>query len=201
MKLVLFLSLSFVSLCCGQQKKNDLKECAQLSNQAIASLQDYLHKRQDTTNLVKAAEFYDSAIKCDSLNFINYQGKLTVINMLGQYRESIKLIDKLYDLSGKTDVHLLVTKALVFEKIGIMDSSKIYFDRAFRAYDAQLAQNPPDSLRIISDKLYLIAITQGKKSAMEGLQSYLVRHPNDPSLKLYEKILRDFDRNTILSGN
>jgi tetratricopeptide (TPR) repeat protein len=200
MRIRLYFILLGISLtCCGQQK-TDRDNCPELNNLAVASLQDYLQNGQDTLDLLKSLEFYDKAIGCDSSNAINYMGKLTVINMLGRFSESLKLNDKLYELSEGRDVHMLTAKGVTFERLGMIDSSKMYFDRAILAFDRQLALSPPDSLRIIGDRLYVIAITEGKASAIEKLQPYLAKYPNDSTLKLYEQILRDFDRKTILPG-
>jgi hypothetical protein len=196
-----FFLIFLISVCCGQAlKDNDLSRCSEFSRLATAKVQDYLLRGRDTIDLVQAASFYDQAILCDPSNSLHYQGKLTTVNMLGRFSESLKLIDKIYQLSGENDIQMIVAKAVIFEQTGAVDSSNVYYRIAYQAYDSRLAAKPPDSLRIVCERLYLTAIVEGKESAISKLKPYLERHPEDPTLIAYHELFLNFDRQSILSS-
>jgi tetratricopeptide (TPR) repeat protein len=186
--------LSF--FCCGQNKKDKLA-CSEFNMRGVEGLQTFKNSR-DSSALLKSLYFFDKAIECDPTNAINYQNKLIVLNQLSRLREALKVIDKVYELSDGKDVKLLVSKGIIYERLTQLDSSSLWYNKAFQKYSEQLERHTPDSIRIIGDRLYLTAIMEGKDSAMEKLKPYLSKYPNDSTLKLYEDLLQQFDRKVII---
>lgn len=194
MKLLLPLLL-FVFFCCSRKVTAD--NCTELNIQAVDALNEYTRSGNDSSQLLISLGFFNKAIECDSSNVINYQGKLSVMNLLGRNEESLKIINKLISLNDVRFASLFTTKALIFERIGVKDSSEVYFQKAFFDYDQQLALKPADSLKVMCEKLYLIAITENKDVAIEKLKTLEDKYPDDPTIRVYEEILMRFDRSIL----
>lgn len=195
---VLLLSCLFFLAC--SQERHEKGSCSEINSQASEKLYDYLYGDKDQKKLLVALELYDKAIKCDRLNSVNYQGKITVLRLLGKNRESLALLDTLFELSNRSDASVLVSKGILYEKMGMNDSSAIECTRALNIYDTKIKQKSSDSLRLICEKIYLTAITQGKEVAIQKFRPYLLAYPEDSTIKTYEIILRDFDRTLISNG-
>jgi tetratricopeptide (TPR) repeat protein len=195
--LLFFLSISF--FCCSQSRENKKQnDGVNFNKQAVRKLQGFL-QTGDSTSLYESLQLYDKALANDSTDVISIQGKLTILSILGRFDASLTLVNRMLKMSRSNTPQLLISKALLFEKLRKQDSSRVYFDSALYLYDKLIEQKLPDSIITTCNRLYLIAIIKGKQEAMIELNQYLTKYPNDSTLKIYAELLRDFDRKTILS--
>lgn len=179
---ILVAILLVVSFCgnisTGNQSKTD---CKKFNRQAMDSLMVYktsFDKKKST--LESSLRLLDDAIKCDSsLNVANFN-KVTVLNELGRFNESIRLIDRLIRLNK--DSSLLLTKAPIYDKINKHDSLTITYKFAYNFFNRRIKDNPRDA-NIIFGKLFSQSKIYGKDSVISEIDQYLKKYPNDANLK------------------
>ncbi len=181
---------------CGQATE-DTSSCANFTFKGSEKLNEYLFNGKNEKHLSEALEQLNKAINCDSLNSDAYQKKISVLILLNRHQESLKCFDKVFELSKGNNAQVLVTKALVYEELGKTDSSKVTFKHAFDIYNRRLEQHPADSLTVICEKIFLISVVEGKDRAFKIFEPYLSMYPHDPTIKLYEIIFKDFDREAL----
>lgn len=191
------LFLVILAVCCGQHESKQA-DCSKHYDSALTSLQHYFNIKHDSIKLLETLDLYDKAIQCDTTNINAYQGKFTTVYLLGRYKESLKILDKIGQIGNYRDVKVLVSIGLVYERMDRMDSAKNIYNRALLECDKQFEKYPADSIRIICDKLYILAVDRGKEYSLKQLDQYLSDRPEDQMLLDFKLYLRDFDKNRIL---
>lgn len=186
-------------LCIGclRPSSDHAEECKKYNQQAVDYQLQYSETR-DTTLLIAAMENFEKAIQCNPGSIVNYQGKLSVLLTLERYQESLPVFDHVFKLSGDRDVYTLLGKALVLERMGLFDSSKKVLGIASSNLDEQFIKYPQDSSDLFCQGLYLTAVRYGKDSALTKSTRYMRMYPNDSTIQVFARHLRDFDRNALL---
>lgn len=116
--------------CKQNASKNETADaaCFKLIDKAVAKLQKF-GLAMDTTQLDSALFYYDEAINCDRTNDTKSANKATT---LGRYRESLTIIDNVFkvrEVPTSKDLHFLMIKAWLYDKLGEKDSSAVYLER------------------------------------------------------------------------
>lgn len=188
-------SLPFLAFlfCCGQSSPG----CSRYGNEALGKLQEYYSSEKDTTHLLTALELSNKAIDCNPSNLVAYNVKLVALNFLGRYRESLTVLDKMYLLSGQADIRMFAEKGLVYEEMGLADSARQIYDAALSECDRRLSSKPADSVQLIFDKFYVVALYHGKDQALTEFDNYF-HSSNSTTLSSFRAYLLVLDKNRIL---
>ncbi len=180
--LTLIAILMVLSFCRNVSSGNQPKaDCNKINSQAMDSLILYktsFDKRKST--LESTLRLLDDAIKCDSSLNIAKFNKVTVLNELGKFNESISLINKL--IRSQKDSSLLLTKAPIYDKINKHDSLTITYKLAYNYFDRRIKDRPGDA-NIIFGKLFSQSKIYGKESVISEIDYYLKKYPDDVNLK------------------
>jgi hypothetical protein len=135
MRLVIIsLAVFAILAACETRHKESAKECFPIIDKAVASLEKF-GLRLDTTDLDSALSYYDDAIRCDSSNVGRRPGSTATIATVGRYRESLTIIDNVFkvrDVPTSRELHFMMIKGWLYEKIGEKDSSQFYFEMVQR---------------------------------------------------------------------
>lgn len=191
---ITFLLFGITVISYGQPSK----DCLEYGDKAMQSLYVNLSQNEDSTHLYKTLALFDKAIKCNSSNLNILQGKFTALYLLGRYPESINVLNEIYIKSSKSDSKVLTFIGLVYEKMNLMDSARITYERALVDNKRQLSRHPQDSIQLFCDELFILAAFKGKDYSIKKLEDYMVRNPDDPMLETMKEYLRDFDKNRLL---
>jgi tetratricopeptide (TPR) repeat protein len=156
-------------------------DCRKFNNQAMDSLLSYntsFSKRNSTLEF--ALNLLNEALKCDSSMSIAKFNKVTVLNGLGKYAESISLLNEL--IRSRSDSSLVLLKAPLYEKINKHDSLTITYNLALRYFIGKNREKPHDDytiygLLLCKSKLY------GIRSVQHEIDSCLGKYPANSNLR------------------
>ena len=191
-QLVCAVGLMALNAC--SSKTIPAKECIELNNIGI----DYMMK-SPYADTKKAIEAFKQAVNCDSTYPLSYTNLVNAYEQEGNNKEAIKILDKLLILTSQHP-HILVWKAKLSEKMGNIDSANYLYNKAAKSYNLKL-RTEPKNVDLITNKIHLMAITDGKQKAIQELEKQIATHPDlEPRLSTYRGLLEDFDRHSVITG-
>lgn len=181
--LALILTMFMQGTSCSKNIEKNIfldvdKNCKSLNDSAILILNNF-YMDNDSLKLYRSLALLDSAIGCDSNYFIAYSNKLSILNELKLYNQSIEVINKLLFISKGKRPEIIMFKAEAYKEMGNMELSNKYFEFSENKFDSLLALNPQD-INIINYKLYLDYYRYGKKHARKEILKYF---PNEKSIE------------------
>ena len=181
--LALILTMFMQGTSCSKNIEKNIyldvdKNCKSLNDSAILILNNF-YRDNDSLKLYRSLALLDSAIGCDSNYFIAYSNKLSILNELKLYNQSIEVINKLLFISKGKRPEIIMFKAQAYKEMGNMELSNKYFDFSENKFDSLLALNPHD-INIINYKLYLDCYRYGKIHARKEILKYF---PNEKSIE------------------
>lgn len=181
--LALILTMFMQGTSCSKNIEKNIfldvdNNCKSLNDSAILILNNF-YMDNDSLKLYRSLALLDSAIGCDSNYFIAYSNKLSILNELKLYNQSIEVINKLLFISKGKRPEIIMFKAQAYKEMGNMELSNKYFEFAENKFDSLLALNPHD-INIINYKLYLDCYRYGKIHARKEILKYF---PNEKSIE------------------
>ena len=210
-KIKLFISFSLVLIyftSCnnsdGQISESKLKnhkvskECKKLNDSAIVILNNHLYNNKIDTGYLKTLYLLNLAISCDSNYFLALSNKSTVLSLQGNYLESIKVLNKLLSITNN-DPEILITKGILFEKLGLKDSSNSIYQKTSIEYENRM-KIEPNNFTLIGNKLFFQTFMGKKQFAIAQLKKYIIKNPNEEILKIYDTLITNFNREEFINN-
>lgn len=179
---LLYLTISFCS-CNGQQMKAPPSECIELNNKGTEYIMNYT--KGEKNELLKAIDLFNQAISCDPTYLLAYRNLANAYDYDQDYKKELTVYNKALILPN-TSPSIITEKAEVFEKMSMLDSANRVYQLARQSFSDSLSIHPND-LNFIRGFLLVIALTEGKESALKELNR---RNMLNPELK--SKMFSDY---------
>ena len=173
------------------------KECIALHDSATNLLNKYYFEGSDPAKLDLILDLLNLAINCDSNFFLAYNNKVTVLSTKGEYQKVVKLLDEMLVFSDNNP-QLIFLKGIAYEKLNDNATAEAVYKQAAVGYEKQLKLYP-DSLQLITDKLFFTAFTKGKDEALSELNNYILKYPDKSILKDFQPMFENFSRDDFMN--
>lgn len=174
--LVRFFLLSFVISCHSCKRRHSTfpdPECVDKNNSGIELIVKY--QQGKSSDLTKAISFFKDAIKCDPKYSSAYTNLALVYDYKKNYGEELNVYNKILSFSDN-DPSILTEKGIVFEKLKLIDSAKIIYQLARQKFEDKLKTHP-SNITYIQGLLMILALTEGKESALRELNKQVTSNP------------------------
>jgi tetratricopeptide (TPR) repeat protein len=169
-----FIWLSIVIYSChGQEKNLPPSDCIELNNKGTDYLMRY-HGEKDL-RLDSAISFLKQALVCDSTYLKAYMNIALAYDYKQDYNEELITYNKILLLT-KNYPTIMVEKGIVLEKMHKLDSAVKTYKLAGIAFNKQLLTHPKN-LNLIGGSILLLALTEGKESALKELDKQVSANP------------------------
>ncbi|WP_289530298.1 tetratricopeptide repeat protein [Labilibaculum sp. K2S] len=178
------------------EKNNIAKSCIALNDSAVNLLNKYYVEDSNPAKLDIILDLLNESISCDTNFYLAYNNKITVLSLKGEYLKVVNLLNKMLEFSNNNP-QLIFFKGMAYEKLKDYPSAEIAYKQAAVEYEKRL-QLHPDSLIIITDKLFFTAFTEGKDQAIAELKEYVLKYPNNTMLKEYQFIFETYHRDDFM---
>jgi len=180
----------FVS-CIGKAKvKENQDSCAEHSLNASRKLGLY-NKTSSREDISSALNSINRAIKCDSTDMRNYWTKLVILNELNLLEEALSLLDRMNRSYNSPE--LFLSRGQIYERMNIMDSATLNYNKALLRYD-ELLEAEPDNSSLIMAKINTINLLKDVNEALSELQDYIDEFPEMVELVKFYEMLENNDR-------
>ena len=191
---LLSFTLSYCS-CTGQQLPSVSSECIAINNKGTESLLKY--QAGQKAELLKAIIFYKDAIKCEPKYILAYTSLALAYDYKKDYKEELNTYNKLQLFCGDDPV-ILTEKGVVFEKLKQVDSAKILYQVASQKFKKKLTIQP-NNTNALSGLLLILALNEGKESALRELDKRIVLNPEIASKMASEYYFyKNFDKSAYI---
>lgn len=153
-----------VSSCKQKDTNTPSQKCVELNNKGVSYMMNNTpNDRQSDLN--KAIKLYKQAIACDTAYVTAYINLATAYDDAHLYSERMHVLNKLIVLT-KGHPSFLLLKATLLEKTDHLDSASKWYQLTRKAYEKHLAKKP-DDISLITGKIDLIAVMEGKNQAIK----------------------------------
>jgi len=173
------------------------KECVALHDSAANLLNKYYFESSNPAKLDLILDLLNQAINCDPSYYLAYNNKVTVLSLKGEYQKVVTLLDEMLEFSDN-DPQLIFLKGIAYEKLNYYTAAEIAYKQAAVEYEKRLKLYP-DSLELITDKLFFIAFTKGKEQALSELSKYILKYPDKTMLKDFRPLFENFNRDDFIN--
>jgi tetratricopeptide (TPR) repeat protein len=170
---VVFLSINALAQNLGK-KAPVKKECILLNDSAFRYITNYMMKN-DKKDLDTALYLLKETIRCDSSYFIAYLNMSSVYDYMGNYKEQLQVVNKLFILSNNDPI-FLTSKAEILKKDSQPELSKITYNKADSIYSVILKNNPKN-VNLIVYYIYLKEKESGADAAQKELDRQIKLNP------------------------
>lgn len=170
-------------------------ECVSANDSAVSFLHLY-YQSKDSTYLDSSLYMFERAIICDSNYFLAYANSFSVLCLKKKYEEAIKSIDKAIKLSNN-DPETILIKGYLYEKLFGLDSAKRIYKQVELEYKRRITLYP-DSIKLICDQLFFMAIIGDKENAIKKLDRYKTKYPESSLFEEYAEAIKFFDKEKFL---
>lgn len=153
---------------------------------------------EDTLKLEKAINYFKKAIEININNEAAYTNMVTVLCILERYREALKVLEK----STKRKANFAegyTYQGFILEKLEILDSSQIMYQKAISAYDERIKKS-----RNLNDEInraFLLFFTKGKEEALKEIDNIIKNNPNNEYALNMQPAFENFNRKEFIEEN
>jgi tetratricopeptide (TPR) repeat protein len=171
------------------------KDCIELNNQGV----DYLVGKRalDEHALVKAIELLKQAIKCDTTYITAYMSIAIAYDRAKNYNQELESYNRILVLF-KNYPWIMLEKAMLFERMGKIDSAKNVYNLSGIEIEQRLSKRPAN-INLIKALVQLKALTLGKDAAIEEINKEEELHPKLSSdLEFERSFYSDFDHHSYV---
>ena len=135
--------------------------------------------------LLKAIDLFNQAINCDPAFLLAHINLANAYDHNQEYKKELTVYNKALILSNN-DPSIITRKAEVFEKMNMLDSAKKVYKLARQNFTDSLSIHPND-VNFIGGFIMVIALTEGKESALKELDRRIALNP-----ELKSKMISDY---------
>lgn len=178
------------------RKENVNENCKKLNDSAARLLSKFSFEQKNILLLDTALGLLNKATLCDTNYLTAYYNKITILNIKGDYDQSLLVFNKILSLT-ENNPQILFFKGLIYEKLSKSDSAKLAYKRSEKRFK-ELLKVHPDDFNLIGNKLLLIDAADGKAEAKLELQKYILKYPGNKILLNYKTIIDSFDKDDYL---
>ena len=186
-KSVIFITLLSFFQSCGAQNK---KDAIRLNNEAMSLVM------QDEGNIQRALQMLDQAIALDSLYYMAYTNKASLLCRVGSYEEAINALNKV--LAIKRDfVEAAMTKGFLLEKLGKVKQAEETYSHVFELYNKQLKKSP-DNIQILLNRAFTTLFLYGNQRGLLEYNKIKTLYPNNATVIGMQELFNTFNRKEYL---
>ena len=178
--------LFFVISCTNSKKKYD-PECVALNNKGTDHLTRIDFDHENPGSIDSALFYFDLAIQCDSNYFFSYFSKLGILTSKKEFSNGLLWISLIKEKFKGDKNRFDDYKGGLFELLERKDSAMKYYMSSLD-YKTSLTVKYPDSAEVFFDKAILVDKLFGEQKAIEILNSFILKHPDDISGKMYKEM-------------
>lgn len=189
---LVYLTFSVYS-CHGQLNKMPPPECIELNNRGNSYMMNATEDQK--SGISKAIQLFTEAIRCDSTYLIAYINLAQAYDRNLDYKKELRINNRILELSHN-DPSIIMEKAEIFEKMGVMDSANKFYKLAKQSFIDSLSIHP-NNKNYLSGLILEIALTEGKVLALKELNKYTTQNPalkSDADRDFFE----NFDKRSYL---
>ncbi len=162
--------------------------------QSFAFLASLRERKITGVLYLKAANYYQKAIACDSNNIDALRDLVQSYYKLGSNNLALSVVNKLL-LIKPNYVEAITAKGFILERTGDRQEADNLYKRVIRMYSQSVNKTYSDDI----NKAFLIMMLYGKKKGLGELYKMKTKYPNR-NIETYVYMFKNFNRSNFLKN-
>ncbi len=148
--------------------------------------------------LYEALDYTEEAIRLDSMYYMAYSNKATILCKLHKFQEAIDALElvlkfKPYYAEG------IQSQGFIYEKMNKPNLAREKYSQALRAYDHRINKGD-NELASLSSKAFLLIFIENKDAAIEEIDNLIERFPNNQEVLLMKQTIANIDKEAFIAN-
>lgn len=196
---LIFIGCIIFSCSENDPKKIDPK-AMEYNNQAMDLFFDaqFSSKKIANESFEKSLNLINIAIELDPHYTLAYINKAKTLSKLGLYKDAIESLNIVRDIDPN-NIESITLQGFYYEKSGDMNKANENYKAAISAYNIAIEENE-DNLNYITNRIFLLAFTEGKDKAYNEIKKVKEKHPNNSTVNILENKILRFERVEFIRG-
>lgn len=137
--------------------------------------------------LYEALNYTEKAITIDSLYYLAYSNKATILCKLEKHDDAIAILEKILDFKPHY-AEGIQAQGFIFEKINKHREAIIKYEQALKAYDYRIKKGEY-IINSKSSKAFLLIFSKNKNQALKEINNIIKKYPYSQEPKLMKQII------------